>query len=150
MGKSVSEIKAIREQTMQALGNRVGNDDGIIYIMTCCGTGCTSSGSLKDRERLAALIERDNMQDKVRVVKTGCFGLCAEGPIIMIFPENIMYTNVGPDDINEIWESHIMNGHIVERLRSENELDFFSKQMRIALRNCGRIDPENIDEYFPE
>lgn len=148
MGKSVSEIKAIREQTMQALGNRVGNDDGIIYIMTCCGTGCTSSGSLKDRERLAALIERDNMQDKVRVVKTGCFGLCAEGPIIMIFPENIMYTNVGPDDINEIWESHIMNGHIVERLRSENELDFFSKQMRIALRNCGRIDPENIDEYI--
>ena len=66
----------------------------------------------------------------------------------MLYPENVMYTNVTPHDINEIWEAHIKNGRVVERLRSENELDFFSKQMRISLRNCGRIDPENIDEYI--
>ena len=88
------------------------------------------------------------MQDRVHVIKTGCFGLCAEGPILMVYPENVMYTNVTPDDINEIWEAHIRNGRVVERLRSENELNFFSKQMRISLRNCGRIDPENIDEYI--
>ncbi|MFR7989642.1 MAG: NADH-quinone oxidoreductase subunit NuoF [Anaerovoracaceae bacterium] len=116
--------------------------------MTCCGTGCTSSGALKNREKLDELMERDGLQDKVHVIKTGCFGLCAEGPILMVYPENVMYTNVTPDDINEIWEAHIRNGRVVERLRSENELNFFSKQMRISLRNCGRIDPENIDEYI--
>ncbi|MBR3786703.1 MAG: NADH-quinone oxidoreductase subunit NuoF [Firmicutes bacterium] len=116
--------------------------------MTCCGTGCTSSGSLKNRERLEELMERDGLQDKVHLVKTGCFGLCAEGPILVVYPGNVMYTNVQPDDINEIWEAHIKNGRVVERLTSENEQDFFSKQMRISLRNCGRIDPENIDEYI--
>ncbi|MBR5315966.1 MAG: NADH-quinone oxidoreductase subunit NuoF [Firmicutes bacterium] len=116
--------------------------------MTCCGTGCTSSGSIKSKDKLAELIERDGMQDKVQVVRTGCFGLCAEGPIVVVQPENVMYTQVQPDDINEIWEAHIKNGRIVERLTSENEQDFFSKQMRISLRNCGRIDPENIDEYI--
>ena len=67
---------------------------------------------------------------------------------MLIYPENVMYTNVTVDDVNEIWEAHIRNGRVVERLKSENELDFFSKQMRISLRNCGRIDPENIDEYI--
>jgi len=148
MGKTIKDIQAIKEATLQAFGNRIGNDDDRIYIMTCCGTGCTSSGSLKNRERLEELMERDGLQDKVHLVKTGCFGLCAEGPILVVYPGNVMYTNVQPDDINEIWEAHIKNGRIVERLTSENEQDFFSKQMRISLRNCGRIDPENIDEYI--
>ena len=148
MGKTIKDIQAIKEATLQAFGNRIGNDDDRIYIMTCCGTGCTSSGSLKNRERLEELMERDGLQDKVHLVKTGCFGLCAEGPILVVYPGNVMYTNVQPDDINEIWEAHIKNGRVVERLTSENEQDFFSKQMRISLRNCGRIDPENIDEYI--
>lgn len=148
MVKTIKDIQAIKEQQIEALGGRLGKDDDRIYIMTCCGTGCTSSGSMKSKDKLAELIERDGMQDKVQVIRTGCFGLCAEGPIVVVQPENIMYTQVQPDDINEIWEAHIKNGRIVERLTSENEQDFFSKQMRISLRNCGRIDPENIDEYI--
>ena len=148
MNKTINDIQKIKDDTLKSFGNRIGQDDSRIYIMTCCGTGCTSSGALKNREKLDELMERDGLQDKVHVIKTGCFGLCAEGPILMVYPENVMYTNVTPDDINEIWEAHIRNGRVVERLRSENELNFFSKQMRISLRNCGRIDPENIDEYI--
>ena len=148
MVKTIKDIQAIKEAKLQAMGGRLGNEDDKMYIMTCCGTGCTSSGSMKSKDKLTELIERDGMQDKVQVVRTGCFGLCAEGPIVVIHPENVMYTHVQPDDINEIWEAHIKNGRIVERLTSENEQDFFSKQMRISLRNCGRIDPENIDDYI--
>ncbi len=148
MVKTIKDIQAIKEAQIKAMGGRIGNEDEKKYIMTCCGTGCTSSGSMKSKDKLAELIERDGMQDKVQVIRTGCFGLCAEGPIVVIHPENVMYTQVQPDDINEIWEAHIKNGRIVERLTSENEQDFFSKQMRISLRNCGRIDPENIDDYI--
>lgn len=148
MIKKIKDLQKIKANTLASFGNRIGNDDNRIYIMTCCGTGCTSSGAIKNREKLDELMERDGLQDRVHFVKTGCFGLCAEGPILMVYPENVMYTNVTPDDINEIWEAHIKNGRVVERLKSENELDFFSKQMRISLRNCGRIDPENIDEYI--
>ena len=148
MVKTIKDIQAIKEAKLAEMGGRLGNDDEKMYIMTCCGTGCTSSGSMKSKEKLEELIERDGMQDKVQVVRTGCFGLCAEGPIVVVHPENVMYTHVEPDDINEIWEAHIKNGRIVERLTSENEQDFFSKQMRISLRNCGRIDPENIDDYI--
>lgn len=146
--KNIKDIQQIKANTLASFGNRIGNDDNRIYIMTCCGTGCTSSGAIKNREKLDELMERDGLHDRVQFVKTGCFGLCAEGPILMVYPENVMYTNVTPYDINEIWEAHIKNGRVVERLKSENELDFFSKQMRISLRNCGRIDPENIDEYI--
>ncbi len=148
MSKTIKDLQAIKEAKLAVMGGRLGNDDDKMYIMTCCGTGCTSSGSMKSKDKLAELIERDGMQDKVQVIKTGCFGLCAEGPIVVIHPENVMYTHVEPDDINEIWEAHVKNGRIVERLTSENEQDFFSKQMRISLRNCGRIDPENIDDYI--
>lgn len=148
MIKKIKDIQKIKADTLASFGNRIGNDDNRIYIMTCCGTGCTSSGAIKNREKLDELMERDGLHDRVQFVRTGCFGLCAEGPILMVYPENVMYTNVTPDDINEIWEAHIKNGRVVERLKSENELNFFSKQMRISLRNCGRIDPENIDEYI--
>lgn len=146
--KTIADIRKIQADTLQSFGNRIGNDDSKIYIMTCCGTGCTSSGAIKNRDKLEELIARDGYEDRVQIVKTGCFGLCAEGPILLVYPENVMYTNVTPDDVNEIWEAHIRNGRVVERLKSENELNFFSKQMRISLRNCGRIDPENIDEYI--
>ena len=116
MSKTIKDIQKIKEKTLASFGNRIGNDDNKLYIMTCCGTGCTSSGAIKNREKLDELMERDGLQDRVQFVKTGCFGLCAEGPILMVYPENVMYTNVTPDDINEIWEAHIKNGRVVERM----------------------------------
>lgn len=130
-----------------------------MHIMVCGGTGCTSSNSMKIIAGLEELIRINRMQDDVKVVKTGCFGLCAEGPIVMIYPDHIMYTLVQPEDVNEIFDSHVKNGKPVKRLlagdketeKIENALenvDFFSRQMRIALRNCGTINPEEIDEYI--
>ena len=98
MSKTIKDIQKIKEKTLASFGNRIGNDDNKLYIMTCCGTGCTSSGAIKNREKLDELMERDGLQDRVQFVKTGCFGLCAEGPILMVYPENVMYTNVTPDD----------------------------------------------------
>ena len=148
MAINIKDLDLIKEQTLANFGSRISEDDDRVYIMTCCGTGCTSSGSYKNMTKIQDLIERDGVHDKVFIVKTGCFGLCAEGPILVVYPGNTMYTNVQEDDINEIWESHIKNGVVVERLTSENEQNFFNKQMRISLRNCGRINPEDIDEYI--
>ncbi len=149
--KTIEEIRAIRENTIKKIGSRLGksNYEGAeIHIMTCGSTGCTSSGSGKLIDKLHELAQRDEMEDKVAIIKTGCFGLCAEGPIIMIQPENTMYTQVSCEDIEQIWENHIKGGKPVERLVSQNETEFFSKQKRAALRNCGLIDPECIDEYI--
>ncbi|MEA4923308.1 MAG: NADH-quinone oxidoreductase subunit NuoF [Eubacteriaceae bacterium] len=134
-------------------------DGGRMHVLVCGGTGCTSSDSMLIIENLEKLIKSNNMSDEIKIVKTGCFGLCAEGPIVMIYPDHIMYTTVKPDDAQEIFDSHIKGGEPVLRLlagkssegKIENALesvDFFSKQKRVALRNCGAINPENIDEYI--
>ncbi len=149
--KTITEIRELREETLKKIGARLGRDnyDGAeIHLMVCGSTGCTSSGSGKLLEKLDELMERDGLSEKVAIVKTGCFGLCAEGPIIMVQPGNYMYTQVTPEDLDEIWECHIKGGSPVEKLISQNESEFFSKQKRVALRNCGRIDPECIDEYI--
>ena len=165
MIKSIADINKIRERKQADLMIRVNPDasptkeGGKMHIMVCGGTGCTSSNSMKIIEGLESLIKINQLEDEIKVVKTGCFGLCAEGPIMMFYPEHIMYTLVQPEDVNEIFESHIMNGTPVRRLlagdkeaeKIENALenvDFFSKQKRVALRNCGAINPENIDEYI--
>ena len=165
MIKSIADIDKIRKKTRADMEIRLRRDavptetGGRIHVMVCGGTGCTSSGSMKIIAGLEELIRTNMMQDDVRIVKTGCFGLCAEGPIVMFYPEHIMYTRVQPEDVNEIFESHIRNGMPVRRLlagdsetdKIENALEnveFFSRQMRIALRNCGAINPENIDEYI--
>ena len=165
MIKSIADINKIRERKQADLMIRVNPDasptkeGGKMHIMVCGGTGCTSSNSMKIIEVLESLIKINQLEDDIKVVKTGCFGLCAEGPIMMFYPEHIMYTLVQPEDVNEIFESHIMNGTPVRRLlagdkeaeKIENALenvDFFSKQKRVALRNCGAINPENIDEYI--
>ncbi|SCI01842.1 NADH-quinone oxidoreductase subunit 1 [uncultured Eubacterium sp.] len=165
MIKSIADINKIRESKQADLMIRVNPDasptkeGGKMHIMVCGGTGCTSSNSMKIIEGLESLIKINQLEDDIKVVKTGCFGLCAEGPIMMFYPEHIMYTLVQPEDVNEIFESHIMNGTPVRRLlagdkeaeKIENALenvDFFSKQKRVALRNCGAINPENIDEYI--
>ena len=165
MIKSIADIDKIRRSKHADISIRLDKDarptetGGRMHIMVCGGTGCTSSNSMKIIAGLEERIRINRMQDDVKVVKTGCFGLCAEGPIVMIYPDHIMYTLVQPEDVNEIFDSHVKNGKPVKRLlagdketeKIENALenvDFFSRQMRIALRNCGTINPEEIDEYI--
>ena len=127
----------------------------------CGGTGCTSSGSVKIMDAMNAEIAAFGLQDEIKVVGTGCFGLCALGPIMIVYPEGTFYSNVKVDDVHEIVEEHLLKGRPVERLvyhetKSEDlhhatslsETAFYKKQKRVALRNCGVINPENIDEYI--
>ncbi len=129
------------------------------HIMVCTGTGCTSSESPKLITAFEEELLRTGMEQEVRVVKTGCFGLCAMGPIVMVFPEGACYTQVKLEDVPEIVSEHIVKGRIVTRLlhkegaeagavTSLSETNFYKNQMRIALRNCGVINPESIDEYI--
>lgn len=129
------------------------------HVLVCAGTGCTSSNSGKIMEEMEALLSSNKLDNEVKIVKTGCFGLCAEGPIVVVYPEGAMYTQVQVSDVKEIVEEHLLKGRIVKRLlagekeasdisKSLEGVDFFKRQMRIALRNCGRINPENIDEYI--
>ena len=149
--KTITEIREIREEARNKIGARLGKgvcEGAELHMMICGSTGCSSSGAGKLLDKLDELMARDGLSEKVAIVKTGCFGLCAEGPIVMVQPGNYMYTQVTPEDIEEIWECHIKGGTPVERLISQNQTEFFSKQKRIALRNCGRINPECIDEYI--
>lgn len=129
------------------------------HVLVCGGTGCTSSNSEKIRNELEVQLAKNKLENEVKVVKTGCFGLCAEGPIVVVYPEGAMYTMVKVEDIKEIVEEHLLKGRIVKRLlagdkdhsdvtKSLDNVGFFQKQMRVALRNCGVINPENIDEYL--
>ena len=165
MIKSREDINKIRENKKADLEIRIDKEavptqtGGRMHILVCGGTGCTSSSSMKIIERLEALISENGMADEIKVVKTGCFGLCAQGPIMMIYPDHLMYTQVQPDDVDEIFENHVKCGQVVTRLLAGNHeegevsnalesVDFFSRQMRVALRNCGAINPEDIDEYI--
>ncbi len=131
-------------------------------ILVCGGTGCTSSESLQIIENLKEELVKMNLQDKVQVHLTGCFGFCAKGPIAKVFPDNVFYIHVKPEDAHEIIHSHIINNTVIERLLFEepsldhrkvethDEMSFYKKQSRVALRNCGFINPENIEEYIAE
>ena len=129
------------------------------HILVCGGTGCMSSNSRQITENLNDAIKAAGMTDDVKVLQTGCFGFCEQGPIVKILPDNTFYTQVKPEDANEIIAEHIVKGRKVERLlyvdpeqekhiSDAKHMEFYKKQMRIALRNCGFIDPENIDEYI--
>ena len=129
------------------------------HVLVCGGTGCTSSNSGKIIEKFHEHLKENNIDKEVNVVKTGCFGLCAQGPIVVIYPEGAMYTRVSVEDVNEIVSEHLVKGRLVKRLLAGDKeakditkaLDnegFFSKQIRVALRNCGAINPENIKEYI--
>lgn len=129
------------------------------HVLVCGGTGCTSSNSEKIISEFNVQLANNNLQNEVKIVKTGCFGLCAQGPIVVVYPEGAMYTMVKVEDIKEITEEHLLKGRIVKRLlhnethdegeaKSLDGVEFFKRQMRIALRNCGIINPENIDEYI--
>ena len=129
------------------------------HIMVCAGTGCSSSNSPAIIRAFEAELLVHGLENEVKVVQTGCFGLCAMGPVVLIYPEGAFYTHVSPSDVKEIVEEHIIKGRIVQRLlhhegspketvTSLTETRFYKSQLRIALRNCGVIDPENIDEYI--
>ena len=157
--KTLEEIHKIREEKRKELDLRVNikADTREKHILVCRGTGCTSSKSPEIIENFRKIIKEKGIQN-VRVIQTGCFGLCAKGPIVMIRPEDTFYAMVTPDDCREIIERHIEKGEIVERLLCKDvdntmvnrldELNFYKKQKRIALKNCGIIDPEQIDEYI--
>ena len=130
-------------------------------VLVCGGTGCTSSNSLTIVNKLKEEIERQGLSDEVNVITTGCFGLCALGPIMVVYPEGSFYSMVKVEDIPEIVEEHLLKGRIVTRLlyqetveedtvKSLNKTAFYAKQQRVALRNCGVIDPEKIDDYIAQ
>ena len=156
---SLEEITKIREEKRKELDLRKNTkaDTREKHILICHGTGCTSSKSPQILENFQKLIKEKNIPN-VRVIKTGCFGLCAKGPIVIIRPEDVFYAMVTPDDAKEIIEEHIIKGNIVDRLLCKDidgkkvqkldELTFYKKQRRIALKNCGVINPEEIDEYI--
>ena len=142
---------------VQCCGLALGTEH--LQILICGGTGCKASDSHIIAERLQQALERNNIADKVDIITTGCFGFCEKGPIVKIIPDNTFYTQVVPDDADEIVGEHIIGGRKIERLlyidpktektvSDSKHMDFYRKQMRIALRNCGFIDPENIEEYI--
>ena len=159
MIKSFEDLEAIRNSKRAELDLRVNsNYSGIErHILVCHGTGCTSSNSEHILENFNNLIKEKNIEN-VRVVKTGCFGLCSKGPIVIIRPDDTFYSHVKPEDCEEIINTHILGGQKVERLLCKDvdgsivnkldELPFYKKQVRIALKNCGVINPEDIDEYI--
>ena len=131
------------------------------HVLICGGTGCTSSGSMAVRSALETELEKQGLTEEVKIVTTGCFGLCALGPIMIIYPEGTFYSCITAEDVPEIVSEHLLKGRIVDRLvhhemkesaenrvTSLNETQFYKKQHRVALRNCGVINPEVIDEYI--
>ena len=134
------------------------------HVLICGGTGCTSSGSKVLMSTFEKELEKNGLQDEVKIVQTGCFGLCALGPVVIIYPEGTFYSRVEEKDVAEIVSEHLLKGRLVDRLVykdvdesvieeagksvSLNDTNFYKTQKRVALRNCGLIDPENIDEYI--
>jgi NADP-reducing hydrogenase subunit HndC len=129
------------------------------HVLLCGGTGCTSSGGAKIIEALEAEIKAQGLADDVKIVETGCVGLCEAGPVMIVYPEGCVYSKVDVKNIPEIVSEHLLKGRPVSRLlykeaaeeeiiKSLDQTDFFKKQKRIVMRNCGIIDPENIDEYI--
>ena len=132
------------------------------HVLICGGTGCTSSGSDKIQEAFETELAKAGLSDEIKIVRTGCFGLCAVGPVVIVHPDGTFYSRVQAADVEEIVNEHLLKGRPVKRLEykdvdetvrdkvnvSLNDTTFYKTQKRVALRNCGVIDPENIDEYI--
>jgi NADH:ubiquinone oxidoreductase subunit F (NADH-binding)/(2Fe-2S) ferredoxin/NAD-dependent dihydropyrimidine dehydrogenase PreA subunit len=128
-------------------------------VLICGGTGCTSSESMEILQKLKEEIKKHGIENEIEVVRTGCFGLCELGPVVIVYPEGAFYSRMEVSDVEELVSEHLVKGRLlkrklyhesieVDKLKSLNEIGFFKKQVRVALRNCGIIDPENIDEYI--
>ena len=160
--KTLQDLAEIREKMRKEVALRTGEDAASKYdkqVLVCGGTGCTSSNSMKVIEKLEAELSANGLTDKIQVVKTGCFGLCALGPIMIVYPEGTFYSKVNVDEIPRIVKEHFIDGNPVKEflyqetvtdngIKPLQETAFYKKQHRLALRNCGVINPENIDEYI--
>lgn len=162
--KNKKDLIKVKREALKNITPRFAGDKAVKgiaphHILVCSGTGCHASKSRLVRERLEKEIKKLKLTDRVQVFKTGCFGFCKLGPIVMVHPEGTFYCQVKPDDIDEILEQHIVKGEVAENLlyhstntreiqKTIGEIDFFNHQMRIALRNCGVINPEDINEYI--
>lgn len=160
--KNLEELKNVRERMEGEVALRTHGNASSKYekhILVCGGTGCTSSGSPKIIEKLKKELAEKGLTDKVQIVKTGCFGLCELGPIMIVYPEGTFYSRVDTDEIPRIVDEHIIGGKPVkeflysetvegDNIKSLDETSFYKKQKRIALRNCGVINPEDINEYI--
>jgi NADH:ubiquinone oxidoreductase subunit F (NADH-binding)/(2Fe-2S) ferredoxin len=159
--KSIEELRQIGKEKLDRIGLRVGLEaktESKTQIMVCGGTGCHSSSSHILIQNLKDELKAHNLDKEVEVIQTGCFGLCQKGPIVIIYPEGTFYSHVQPADFKEIVEKHIIGKEIVDRLVLDeikadpndglNKLEFYKKQNRNALGNCGLLDPECIDEYL--
>ena len=169
---SIHDLEKIRRSAETALRLREESNDKVtenscglalgsqhLQILICGGTGCKASSSHLIPDNLNKILKENGITDKVDVITTGCFGFCEKGPIVKIIPDNTFYTQVTPEDAEEIVKEHIIGGKKIERLlytdpkteqkvSDSKHMDFYRKQLRIALRNCGFIDPENIEEYI--
>lgn len=162
--KNWNELNQLRDDYLQNVNMRFEGDDVADSpfekeIMICAGTGCLASKSDEFVAILEEELEKNDLTGRVNIVKTGCFGLCAQGPIVIIYPEGVFYSQVKPKDAKKIVSSHLVKGELVEKLLYHDhetkevinklmDTPFYHKQKRIALRNCGRIDPEKIEEYI--
>ncbi|MDO5033314.1 MAG: NADH-ubiquinone oxidoreductase-F iron-sulfur binding region domain-containing protein [Eubacteriales bacterium] len=165
--RSHADLKAWRTELQDRLSLRSIIGEHVIIpehisqreILVCGGTGCKSSDSSLIIEKLRASVKAHQLDDRVKVVQVGCFGFCAQGPIVKVDPDNVLYVNVHPSDVEELVSQHLVQDIIVERLlyvdpKSQQkihhceEMDFYKKQHRVALRNCGKIDPETLEDYI--
>ena len=163
--KTLAELNAIRDAVKPVMAMRHGEtSEQSQYkytVLICGGTGCTSSGSNGIMEALKEELVKNGIEDQVKVVLTGCFGLCALGPIMIVYPEGSFYSRVEKSHVAEIVKEHLVEGNVVKKylyeetlhgetgnLLSLNETNFYKKQHRVALRNCGVICPEDINEYI--
>lgn len=160
--KTLEELNAVREKMHNEIAVRTQGASTSKYekhVLVCGGTGCTSSGSTQVISVLEDELKKNGIEDKVQVVRTGCFGLCALGPIMIVYPEGTFYSMVNTDEIPRIVKEHLVEGNPVKEFLYEetvcgdeitalDKTNFYAKQKRVALRNCGIIDPECVDEYI--
>ena len=157
MIKSFDDLNQKIEVCSKALENKFAGEDGKRAIVLCGGTGCLSSNSAEIQAKFERLVKENDMEDIVSVNKVGCFGFCSQGPFVKIYPEDTLYRLVTIDDVDEIFEQDIKNHEVVERLlfvdpathekvTAQDDINFYKKQVRVALHGCGQINPEKIDE----
>ncbi len=157
MIKSFDDLNQKIEVCSKALENKFTGEDGKRAIVLCGGTGCLSSNSAEIQAKFERLVKENDMEDIVSVNKVGCFGFCSQGPFVKIYPEDTLYRLVTIDDVDEIFEQDIKNHEVVERLlfvdpathekvTAQDDINFYKKQVRVALHGCGQINPEEIDE----
>ena len=161
--KTLQELKDIKAAKCGQIDIRFNPDTAEkaakIYVLVCGGTGCTSNHAVEIIEELNKLIDGAGKKDEIQIIQTGCQGLCAKGPIMVVHPGNVFYQEVKPEMVDKIFDEHIIGGTPVEEYLMVEELlsgekihyvdsAFYNNQLRMALRNCGKIDPEDIDEYI--